>query len=138
MLQAFGQLEDLGEVAAISAVIDSAPLGPSSRLYANAAVILTSDHDPEAFFDRLQAIERGFGTRRGGRWRARVLDLDIVLWDGGIWASQGLAIPHPAFRERDFVLGPAREIAPDWRDPVTGLSLCQLFARLTKPRAAPS
>ncbi len=96
-------------------------------------------HGPGALLGELQAIEHRFGRRdRGGqRWRARVLDLDIVLWSGGTWASPDLLIPHPAFRQRDFVLGPAAGIAPEWRDPLSGLSLRQLHARLTRPKRLP-
>lgn len=85
---------------------------------------------------KLKQIEREFGRgrRRGQRWQARVLDLDIILWSGGIVASPALQIPHPAFRQRRFVLDPASAIAGDWRDSVTNLSLRQLQARLTRPR----
>ena len=86
----------------------------------------------------LKEIERRFGRRAGGRrWSARVLDLDLVLWSGGAWSSPSLTVPHAAFRERDFVLAPARALVPDWRDPVTNLSLRQLKARLTRPRPMP-
>lgn len=85
----------------------------------------------------LKRIERAFGTRRGGRWQARVLDLDIILWSGGMWASPALSIPHRLFRERSFVTGPASAIAPAWKDPLTNLSLRQINARLTKPRPVP-
>ncbi|MDN3644617.1 2-amino-4-hydroxy-6-hydroxymethyldihydropteridine diphosphokinase [Pontixanthobacter aestiaquae] len=127
-------LGELGVVRVQSTIIDSAPLGPSSRIYANAALILESELGPDQLLALLKHTERGFGARRGGRWQARVLDLDIVLWGGGIWVSESLGVPHAEFRKRDFVLGPAAEIAPHWRDPVTSLSLRQLFARLTKPR----
>jgi 2-amino-4-hydroxy-6-hydroxymethyldihydropteridine diphosphokinase len=124
-----------GRIEAASPIVGSAPLGPSRRRYANAAVVLRSALEPEALLDELKAIERAFGRRRGGqRWLSRVLDLDIVLWSGGAWVSPGLTIPHPAFRERQFVLGPACAIAPDWRDPVSRLSLRQLLARLMRPR----
>ena len=66
-----------------------------------------------------------------------MLGLGVVLWQGGGWASPGLTIPHPEFRQRAFVLGPARQIAGKSRDPLTGLSLTQLHARLTKPRPLP-
>lgn len=122
----------------VSATINSAPLGPSKRRYANSTVVLANALDPPVMLKTLKAIERQFGTRRGGRWQARVLDLDIILWSGGIWASRTLAIPHPEFRKRPFVLRPAVEIAPDWMDPVTALSLRQLNARLTKACPAPS
>ena len=124
---------------AASRVMASAPLGPSRRRYANAAAIVTTTLDPPSLLTRLQAIEARFGrNRRGSRWRARTLDLDIVLWSGGAWSSRDLAIPHPAFRHRKFVLLPAREIAADWRDPPTGLTIRRLAARLTRPRPAPT
>ena len=114
-------------------VISSAPIGPSHRRYANGAALIETADSPPALLARLKAIERAFGRRAGRRWGSRVLDLDIVLWSGGIWASPGLSVPHPAFRERGFVLGPARTIAPDWRDPVTNHTLRHLAARLARP-----
>ncbi|HVR90556.1 MAG TPA: 2-amino-4-hydroxy-6-hydroxymethyldihydropteridine diphosphokinase [Novosphingobium sp.] len=119
-------------------ILFTAPLGPSRRRYANGAAVVSSALEPEAMLARLQAVERRFGRRRTGqRWTARVLDLDIVLWDGGFWSSPALTIPHPQFRHRDFVLHPACAIAPCWRDPLTGLTLRQLRARLTRPRPLP-
>lgn len=125
------------DVFANSPIISSAPVGPSQRTYANAAAILASPLEPPALLDRLHEIEAHFGReRRGQRWRARVLDLDIILWSGGIWAEDrpALSIPHPAMRTRGFVLAPAAAIAPDWRDPVTGLTIRQLQSRLTRPK----
>ncbi|MBC7160381.1 MAG: 2-amino-4-hydroxy-6-hydroxymethyldihydropteridine diphosphokinase [Porphyrobacter sp.] len=125
-------------VKARSAVVASLPLGPSARLYANAAALIETALAPPALLALLKRIERGFGRRPGGRrWGARVLDLDIVLWSGGRWATPGLTIPHPAFRERGFVIGPAAAIAPHWRDPVTGRTLRQLSARLTRRNRLP-
>ena len=121
-----------------STIIRTAPLGPSRRDFANGAVLVSCGLNPPELLERLKRIERDFGRKRAGlAWRARVLDIDIVLWSGGMWASPGLVIPHAGFRERRFVLEPAVEIVPDWRDPVTGLSLRQLLARLTKPRPVP-
>ncbi len=128
----------VGAVLARSAIITSAPVGPSQRQYANGAVIVSSKWKPDEMLEALQVMEGVFGRRRmGQRWRSRTLDLDIVLWSGGIVDQPDLKIPHPLFRERDFVLGPAAAIAPDWRDPVTGLTLKQLHARLTRPRPVP-
>ncbi|WP_338242688.1 2-amino-4-hydroxy-6-hydroxymethyldihydropteridine diphosphokinase [Aurantiacibacter hainanensis] len=130
--------ETLGKVRARSPIMDSAPVGPSQRRYANAALLLKSKLEPEGLLHCLQEAEAAFGrVRRGQRWRARVLDLDIVLWDGGIFASPELLVPHPLFRQRDFVLRPAATVAPDWRDPLTGLSVKHLLARLTSHRPTP-
>ena len=126
------------DVIATSPIVASAPLGPSRRRYANAAALIETDLEPVELLAQLQDIEHSFGRRRRGqRWRGRVLDLDIVLWSGGIHASSQLAIPHPLFRTRSFVLGPAAAIAPGWRDPVGGRTLRQLKARLTRPRPLP-
>jgi 2-amino-4-hydroxy-6-hydroxymethyldihydropteridine diphosphokinase len=123
-----------GRVAALSPVIASDPMGPSIRRYANAALILETTLDPPALLAELKRIERAFGRRRGRRWGARTLDLDIVLWSGGRWDGRDLTIPHPAFRSRDFVLGPAAAIAAPWRDPVSGRTIRQLRARLARAR----
>lgn len=122
-----------------AAIVPSAPLGASRRCYANTVAVVNTDLDPPDLLTTLKAIERKFGRRAGGRrWSARVLDLDIVLWGGGAWFSRKLNIPHPEFRRRGFVLVPAQEIAAQWRDPLTGLTLRQLHHRLmrSKPRHA--
>ena len=123
---------------AMSPVIGSAALGPSLRRYANAAALVDSVLAPPAMLRLVKAMERDFGRRRGQRWGARVIDLDLVLWSGGRWRSAELTVPHRAFRERAFVLEPAAAIAAGWRDPVTGLTIRQLHARLTRPRPTPS
>ena len=123
-------------VVAAGPLLQTAPVGPSPRRYANSAAIVEAPLDPPAMLALAKRLEREFGRRPGGqRWTARVLDLDLVLWSGGAWAEPGLIIPHPRFRQRGFVLAPAARIAPRWRDPVTGLTLRQLHARLTRPRA---
>ena len=127
----------LGTVTARSPVIASAPVGAAQRRFANAALVLESDLTPPALLAACKRMEREFGRRRGQRWGDRVLDCDIVLWSGGVWRSADLAIPHPAFAQRPFVLTPARAIAPDWRDPVSGLTLAHLHARLTRRRPLP-
>ena len=125
------------DVEAVAPVIRSAPVGPSRRRYANGAVVVRCDLAPPAMLALVKRIEADFGRRRGQRWGARVVDLDLVLWSGGVWRSKGLEVPHRLWRLRDFVMRPACAIAPRWRDPVTGFSVAQHFNRLTKPRPAP-
>lgn len=122
------------EAVDASPIIASAPLGPSRRRYANAVALVASSLPPRAMLARLQAIEAAFGRRTGQRWSARTLDLDILLWSGGAWSDAALDIPHPAMTRRDFVLGPLRAIAPDWRHPLTAHSVRQLAARLVRAK----
>ncbi len=135
VIAAMEELAALGTVTARSRVLTTDPLGAAQRRFANAATLLESQYDPPSLLAGLKRLEREYGRRRGRRWGDRVIDCDIVLWSGGAWRSAGLEIPHRAYRERPFVLAPASEIAPAWRDPETGLSLVQSTARLTRPRA---
>ena len=136
---ALAVLNDAGlRIVVRSETIGSAPLGPSRRRYANCVVLLETALSPLELLARLQQVERAFGRRRSGqRWRARVLDLDIVLWNGGAWSTPELTIPHHLFRQRAFVAAPLKRLVPQWRDPITGLTMRQLHARLTRPRPLP-
>lgn len=128
----------MGRVVAVSPSIESVPVGPSLRRYANGALLLETALDPAELLAALKRIEAHFGRRaRGQRWSSRVLDLDIVLWSGGAYAAPGLIVPHRLFRDRDFALRPAMAIAPRWRDPISHLTLRQLHSRLTRNNTLP-
>ncbi|MGX5711395.1 MULTISPECIES: 2-amino-4-hydroxy-6-hydroxymethyldihydropteridine diphosphokinase [Sphingopyxis] len=135
LLAALAALEsdDIEPVDA-SPIVASAPIGPSRRRYANAVALVASPLSPPEMLDRLKAIEAAFGRRRGQRWGARTLDLDILLWSEGAWSDAALTVPHAAMTVRDFVLGPLRMIAPAWRHPLSGQSVRQLAARLSRAK----
>ncbi|WP_380878952.1 hypothetical protein ACFB49_19510 [Sphingomonas sp. DBB INV C78] len=124
-----------------SPLIRTAALGPAGRGFANAAAIVECDLDPPHLLALLKRTERAFGRRRGRRWGSRVLDLDIILWSGGVWYDRALAVPHREFHRRSFVLDPLVRIAPDWRHPVSGRTVRQMRARLRRqplPETHPS
>lgn len=125
--------EDI-DVMSVAPTLLTRPIGPSRRSYANSAAIIRTGLAPDDLLRLLKAIEARFGLRRGQRWSARTLDLDIILWSGGRWQSRRpvLTIPHALFRERSFVLQPCAQIAPGWLDPVSGLTIRQLRARCTQ------
>ena len=125
-------LSELQPVAA-SCIIETAPIGPSLRTFANAAAVIETELSPPELLRHLKAIEQRFGRRRGQRWGARVLDLDILLWSGGCWLSASLSIPHPRLTERRFALDPLSQIAPEWKISHLG-TVRQHLARLTRPR----
>ncbi|WOE74651.1 2-amino-4-hydroxy-6-hydroxymethyldihydropteridine diphosphokinase [Alterisphingorhabdus coralli] len=124
-------------LVATAPIMTSAPIGPSQRTYANSAALIETHLMPPALLTHLKQMEGEFGTRHRRRWSSRVLDLDIILWSGGIWITDSLTIPHPAFRDRDFVLKPAKQIANQWRDPVTGWTVAQLATRNKRARNRP-
>jgi len=126
-------LGELGRIEQVSAIRATPALGPAGRGFANAAVLLRSELDPDDLLDGMKRIEREFGRRPGRRWGARVLDLDIILWSEGAWSGAGLTVPHPEYRNRRFVLEPLAEIAADWVDPITGATVRQLRHRQARP-----
>ncbi len=130
-------LDAIGGVRAVSPVMRTAAMGPSRRAYANAVALVESDEEPPAMLARVKAVERAFGRRRGRRWGARVIDIDLVLWSGGAWTGPGLVVPHVAYRTRDFVLRPLTAVAPGWRDPMGGRSVRQLLALVDRRTGRP-
>jgi 2-amino-4-hydroxy-6-hydroxymethyldihydropteridine diphosphokinase len=122
-------------VERLSRVRTTRAVGPSGRGFANAAALLDSDLPPPELLARLKGLERRFGRRPGRRWGPRVLDLDIILWSGGIWGDGALTLPHLEFRRRLFVLEPLADIAPVWRDPITGATVRQLLHRALRGAA---
>jgi 2-amino-4-hydroxy-6-hydroxymethyldihydropteridine diphosphokinase len=116
---------------ACSPVFHTPALGPGGRHYANMAALIATPISPPALLRLLKRTEQDFGRRRGRRWGARVLDLDILIWSGGDWHDPRLHVPHRAMADRRFVLDPLVRIAPDWR--VKGaLTVRHLRHRLTR------
>jgi 2-amino-4-hydroxy-6-hydroxymethyldihydropteridine diphosphokinase len=118
-----------------STFIETEPAGvrPGQPSYLNAAVAGATTLSPRALLDRLLEIEQERGRERPHPKAPRTLDLDLILYGAWIVEEEGLSIPHPRFREREFVLGPLAEIAPELIDPVSGQTVSQLLLRLKEP-----
>jgi 2-amino-4-hydroxy-6-hydroxymethyldihydropteridine diphosphokinase len=99
-------------------------------LYLNAAAVGMTAESPQALLDALLAVERERGRERPHPGAARTLDLDLIVFADVVIEEPGLVVPHPRFRDRRFVLEPLAEVAADLADPVTGLTIGDLLARL--------
>jgi 2-amino-4-hydroxy-6-hydroxymethyldihydropteridine diphosphokinase len=117
----------------VSTFHDTAPVGVGPQpTFLNATVVGGTSLAARALLDTLLAVERDLGRERPFPGAPRTVDLDLILYgDAVIDEAPSLIVPHPRFRERRFVLEPLAEIAPDWRDPVTGQTVEELLRNLT-------
>ena len=116
----------------LSSLIETAPVGAgleNDPAFFNAAGVGTSELSARELLAALRAIEQRFGRERPYPGAPRTLDLDLILVGEEILNEPDLQVPHPRFRERLFVLEPLAEIAPDLRDPITGLTLRELLEK---------
>jgi 2-amino-4-hydroxy-6-hydroxymethyldihydropteridine diphosphokinase len=117
----------------VSEPVETSPVGEGledAPDFLNAAAAGESDLAPPALIGVLLDIERRRGRERPRLNAPRTLDLDLILAGDHILDQPGVQVPHPRFRERRFVLEPLASIAPEMVDPVTGLTVAALLARL--------
>jgi 2-amino-4-hydroxy-6-hydroxymethyldihydropteridine diphosphokinase len=121
--------------AVLSDIIETDPVGEGLEdqpLYLNAALVGETNLEARAMLDALRQIETEYGRTRPFPGAARTLDLDLILFGEQTVIEPGLEVPHPRFRERFFVLGPLAEIAPEMRDPLSGMRVVDLLRELLR------
>lgn len=127
---AMKELAGLLEQPRQSTLHTTAPLGPGSGLYLNAAMagIDPIGRSPQEWLGILQAIEFGSGRNREDEipWGDRVLDADLLFVGDMVVVTQGLILPHPQMHRRSFVMAPLLELGIEWTHPVLERPLAQL------------
>ena len=115
----------------VSSFLETQPVGvgPEHGVYLNAAVVGDTQLPARVLLERLLDIEEERGRARPYPMAPRTLDADLILYGDAIIEEDGLSVPHPRFRERDFVLRPLAEIAPEMIDPVTNHTIAELLNR---------
>ena len=103
------------QITCLSSLYYSRPMGPQDQPdYMNAVAEMTTTLSPLDLLDELQAIENSAGrVRKDNRWGARILDLDILLFNNKVINNERLIIPHYGLELREFVLLPLAEISPE-------------------------
>ncbi|MET4804949.1 2-amino-4-hydroxy-6-hydroxymethyldihydropteridine diphosphokinase [Limibacillus sp. MBR-115] len=130
---ALSRLQDKGpKITAKSRWYRSAPVPPSDQPdFVNGAACVETELGSREMLEALHAIEAEFGRTRSVPNAARTLDLDLLAYDAEVVDQPGgLQIPHPRLQDRSFVLLPLRDIAAEWRHPISGLSVGEMLSRL--------
>jgi 2-amino-4-hydroxy-6-hydroxymethyldihydropteridine diphosphokinase len=134
LAQAFAKLAELPRtrVLLISPIYRSQPFGPVKQPdFANAVVGLLTQLEPRELLSSLQSIEGAQGRpKERERWGPRVIDLDLLVYGQLRRADPELTVPHPGIVERNFVLYPLADIAPDLDIPGLG-RVTELKGRVT-------
>ncbi len=109
-----------------SSLYRSAPFGDVEQPdFLNAAASVLTGLGPQELLSQLQDIENRLGRERDGtRWGPRVIDLDLLVYSNQKLDEPELTIPHVGIGERNFVLLPLGEIAPDLVIPGLGRVAC--------------
>lgn len=100
--------------------------------FINMALEVETELEPHELLKILKDVEREVGRGVTFKWGPRIIDLDILLFNDLFLREDNLQIPHPLMHERDFVLKPLCEIAPDKIHPLLKVSMCDLLKKLTK------
>lgn len=113
--KALQRLPDVGiNVRKVASVIETEPVGgPPQDLYLNTVCQAETELSPRALLTVLKSIEQELGRTESVRNGPREIDLDILLFDQITLNAPDLIIPHPRMRERNFVMQPLSEIAPE-------------------------
>jgi len=113
-----------------SSMTETEPWGVKDQpKFINMAVEIETDLDPDEILSHLKKIESEIGRIPAERWGPRKIDLDILFYDDLILNKPGLEIPHPLIAEREFVLKPLSEIAPEKIHPVLQKKIKDLFSQ---------
>jgi 2-amino-4-hydroxy-6-hydroxymethyldihydropteridine diphosphokinase len=114
-----------------SGIYETEPWGePSQAKFLNQAVGFQSERTPHEILKFCKDIEEKMGRQKRDKWKEREIDLDILYCGFCIATDENLTLPHPRIAQREFVLKPLCNIAPDFIDPQSGKSVREMLAQL--------
>lgn len=115
------------EVVRVSSFISTEPYGVTDQpQFLNAVACVRTSLAPLALLDVLLATELAMGRVRLRHWGERNIDLDLLLYEDMVLDTKRLHLPHPDMQNRDFVLLPLAEIAPELKHPTLQKTIWEL------------
>ncbi len=119
------------EVVRVSSFLSTEPYGVTDQpQFLNAVACVRTSLAPLALLDVLLATELAMGRVRLRHWGERNIDLDLLLYEDVVLDTPRLRLPHPDMQNRDFVLLPLAEIAPELKHPTLQKTIYELKENL--------
>lgn len=116
-----------------SSIIDTEPWGYEEQdSFKNCVIEIKTLLNPRELMTKLLDIEKEMKRERIIKWGPRIIDLDIILFDDIITEDDYVTIPHPRMEEREFVLRPLSEIAPNIIHPLSKKRIFKMLEDLRK------
>ena len=120
-------------VKAVSEFIETEPVGDTEQpRFLNGCLALDTLLPPLELLDELQKLEQAALRERKLHWGPRTLDLDLLFYEDLKMDSARLTLPHPGIAERDFVLRPLNQIAPNLRHPLLHRTTSDMLSALNE------
>jgi len=121
-----------------SQIYETAPWGKTEQAnFLNQVIGFSSKKTSYELLELCKDIEQKLGRQKREKWKEREIDLDLLYCGNEILQSEILTIPHPYISEREFVLRPLCDIAPDFIDPISKLTVKEMLAQTTKSIVSP-
>jgi 2-amino-4-hydroxy-6-hydroxymethyldihydropteridine diphosphokinase len=120
--------ERVGEIARASSVYMTEAWGVEDQPgFLNQVVQVQTERSPERVLEIVLQIERDLGRERTLKWGKRKIDIDLLFYEDRVMHTEKLTLPHPFLQDRNFVLAPLAEIAPELMHPVLQKTVFELF-----------
>ena len=136
--------QQIGKLEAYSPIYQTPALLPNGAPsfwdvdYYNVAVLVKTELAPQSLLNKIKSIETQLGRDPGHVfWSPREIDIDILSYEGLVYQSENLQIPHKDLLVRNFALQPLLDVLPSWQHPTEVIDVYEKLKTMPELSLAP-